>query len=134
MSPDLVLLDYHMPDWDGMHTTEEIRKINKNVPIIILTVDERQEIADSFLEAGATDFALKPIRAPDLISRISIHIKMTKLSREKNSTTFVEKGINNATLLSSQLPATYQPHGLLEVGASKAFSCLALVIGIFFDR
>jgi len=100
MSPDLVLLDYHMPDWDGMHTTEEIRKINKNVPIIILTVDERQEIADSFLEAGATDFALKPIRAPDLISRIRIHIKMTKLSREKNSTTFVEKGINNATLLS----------------------------------
>lgn len=97
--PDLVLLDYHMPDWDGMYTVKEIRKINKKVPIIVLTVDERQEIADSFLNAGATDFALKPIRAPDLISRIRIHIKMAKLSSEKNST-FVEKGISNTTLLS----------------------------------
>src|SRR5690625_7306692 len=102
MSPDLVLLDYHMPDWDGMHTTEEIRKISKSVPIIILTVDERQEIADSFLEAGATDFALKPIRAPDLISRIRIHIKMTKLSRENNSTTLVEKRIKKDTKLSNK--------------------------------
>ncbi|MBM7600576.1 response regulator of citrate/malate metabolism [Virgibacillus halotolerans] len=99
LAPDLILLDYHMPDWDGIQTTKKIRRLNENVPIIILTVDERQEIANSFLHAGATDFALKPIKAPDLISRIRINLKMGKLTENKNSA-YVDKGINHKTLLS----------------------------------
>ncbi|MFC4557479.1 PleD family two-component system response regulator [Virgibacillus kekensis] len=97
--PDLVLLDYHMPDWDGIRATRELRKIDKRVPIIILTVDERQDVADTFLNAGATDFALKPIKAPDLISRIKINLKIVKLSGN-NSSAFVEKGISQTTLQS----------------------------------
>src|SRR5699024_8177911 len=76
--PDLIVLDYHMPDWDGLKTTKELRKRNNRAPIIILTVDGRQEIADVFLRAGANDFALKPIKAPDLISRIRINLKIAK--------------------------------------------------------
>lgn len=98
MTPDLVLLDYHMPDWDGIKTTKELRLINEKIPIIILTVDERQEIANAFLQAGATDFALKPIKAPDLISRIRLNLKIGKLTEDKNSA-FVVKGINDATLM-----------------------------------
>ncbi|WP_099159918.1 response regulator [Virgibacillus ndiopensis] len=97
--PDLVLLDYHMPNWDGLKTTKEIRYYNQRVPIIILTVDERQEIANSFLNAGATDFALKPFKAPDLLSRIRINLKISRLTDDKNSV-FVDKGINQATLMS----------------------------------
>lgn len=99
LTPDIVLVDYHMPDWDGVKTTKELRKLNASVPIIILTVDERQEIADMFLDAGATDFALKPIKAPDLISRIRINLKIGKLTEDKNGV-FVEKGINQNTLSS----------------------------------
>ncbi|MFZ3579313.1 response regulator [Virgibacillus sp. DJP39] len=99
LTPDIVLVDYHMPNWDGVKTTKELRILNKTVPIIILTVDERQEVADMFLEAGATDFALKPIKAPDLISRIRINLKIGKLTEDKNDV-FVEKGINQNTLLS----------------------------------
>ncbi|WP_284141078.1 MULTISPECIES: response regulator [unclassified Virgibacillus] len=98
-TPDVVLVDYHMPDWDGIRTTKEIRKLNSVVPIIILTVDERQDIANAFLAAGATDFALKPIKAPDLISRIRINLKVGKLTKPQESA-FVEKGINEATLRS----------------------------------
>ncbi|WP_077328000.1 response regulator [Virgibacillus siamensis] len=97
MHPDLMLLDYHMPDWDGIKTTKELRSISEKTPIIILTVDERQEIADAFLQAGATDFALKPIKAPDLISRIRINLKIAKLMAGKENV-FVEKGIRQATL------------------------------------
>src|SRR5690554_5956799 len=99
MKPDLVLLDYHMPDWDGIKTTKELRKYNQNVPIIILTVEESQDIADTFLNAGATDFALKPFKAPDLICRIRLNLKIGKLTKDKSSV-FVDKGINNATLMS----------------------------------
>ncbi|WP_229683057.1 response regulator [Virgibacillus oceani] len=99
MAPDLVLLDYHMPNWDGLKTTKEIRLYNQRIPIIILTVDERQEIANRFLNAGATDFALKPIKAPDLLSRIRINLKISKLTEDRNSV-YVDKGINQATLMS----------------------------------
>lgn len=99
INPDLVLLDYHLPNGDGINTTKMIRNDNQQIPIIILTVDERQEIADSFMAAGATDFALKPIKAPDLISRIRLNIKLSKLT-EKQDNAVVDKGIKQDTLMS----------------------------------
>ncbi|WP_096273143.1 response regulator [Paucisalibacillus globulus] len=99
MEPDLILMDYHLPNGDGITTTKEIRKFNVHVPIIVLTVDERQEVADTFMKAGATDFALKPIKAPDLISRIRLNLKVSKLT-EDHISAFVDKGIKQDTLMS----------------------------------
>lgn len=90
--PDLVLVDYHMPDMDGIQIVRELRKINKFIPIIVLTVEERQEVADEFIKNGANDFALKPIKAVDLISRIMVHIKRNKQYEE------TKKGISGDTL------------------------------------
>ncbi|RRN69542.1 response regulator [Peribacillus simplex] len=102
---DVVLVDYHMPEMDGIKTVGELRTLNADVPILVLTVDERQEIADRFLEAGATDFALKPVKAPDLISRIQLHARLAKLTQsatqQKSSEkkdVFVTKGISKRTL------------------------------------
>lgn len=99
--PELVIVDYHMPDWDGMNTVKKIRSINKAVSILVLTVDERQEISDKFIEVGATDFAIKPIKAPDLISRIKVNLKIYEINKksiEDRANVFVDKGISPATL------------------------------------
>ncbi|MFC4767771.1 response regulator [Effusibacillus consociatus] len=105
MGADVVLVDYHMPEMDGLLTVRELRKRNDEVPILVLTVDERQEIADRFLDEGATDFALKPVKAPDLISRIQLHIRLIQLtrssqgdSRTEQEEVFVTKGISKITL------------------------------------
>ena len=76
LEPDLILIDYHMPGLDGLSTVRQIRSQNRGVPIIVLTVDERQEIADQFLAAGANDFANKPIKVADLATRIRVHISI----------------------------------------------------------
>ena len=44
------------------------------VPVMVLTVDERLSLAKRFTEAGANDFAVKPIKAADFISRIRLHL------------------------------------------------------------
>lgn len=96
--PDLVLIDYHMPNQDGLTTVKQIRQQDKQMPIIVLTVDESQEIADKFLDAGANDFATKPIKVPDLAARINIHIQLLQRQREAQASAMVTKGINEATL------------------------------------
>ncbi len=80
---DLVLIDYHMPVLNGLEGVKMLRSISETVPVIVLTVDEKQEVADAFMEAGASDFALKPIKAPDLVSRILVHLKFAELNQGK---------------------------------------------------
>ncbi|MDA8337038.1 MAG: response regulator [Peptococcaceae bacterium] len=94
--PDLVVVDYHMPVMDGLATVRRIREHDPLVPLVVLTVDERQEIADTLMDAGATDFALKPVRAPDLIARLNVNLRITELQR-KSPDAYTTKGISEVT-------------------------------------
>lgn len=99
--PNLVIVDYHMPGFDGLTTVKRIRQQDEAASILVLTVDERQEIAEKFMIAGATDFAVKPIRSPDLISRIKINLRINDIQRkhiDEMQQVFVDKGISAATL------------------------------------
>jgi len=101
---DIILVDYHMPEIDGLETVRLIRELDQHIPILVLTVDERQEIADRFLDAGATDFALKPVKAPDLIARVQLHLRLLDMTKAVQATpkmqyeVFVTKGISKSTL------------------------------------
>lgn len=96
---NLILVDYHMPKVDGIETVKMLRNINKSVPIIVLTIEEKAEIADKFIKAGADDFALKPIKALDLIWRIKAHLKMNQiLNATENTDIEFRKGISPETL------------------------------------
>ena len=103
--PDLVLIDYHLPQINGVKGVQMIRELDQEVPIIVFTIDESQEVANQFLEAGASDFALKPIKAPDIISRIRLHIRLMDSNRQLKKNAQSEersaapvKGIGVATL------------------------------------
>ena len=80
-SPDIILIDYHMPHINGVEGVKMFRRQDPDIPIIVFTIDEDQGVADKFLEAGASDFATKPIKAPDIISRIRVHIRLMESKR-----------------------------------------------------
>jgi DNA-binding LytR/AlgR family response regulator len=63
VTPDVVLLDLHMPEMDGFSVAEVVR--GKNVPVIIY-VTAFQEHALRAFETGAVDYLLKPVRAERL--------------------------------------------------------------------
>ena len=101
--PDIVVVDYHLPSVNGIEGVRRIRQLSNDVPIIVFTIDEDQEVANRFLEVGASDFALKPIKAPDLISRINLHIRLLDKEEKKENKILLEnaqtvKGISNSTL------------------------------------
>ena len=98
---DLVLIDYHLLQINGVKGVRMIRQIDSDVPIIVFTIEESQQVADEFLEAGANDFAIKPIKVPDIISRIRLHLSIIENRRqleEAASYTQSPKGIGKRTL------------------------------------
>ena len=101
---NIIIIDYHMPYINGIMGVKLIRQIDENVPIIALTIEGMENIAEEFFLAGANDFAIKPIKVLDLYSRVKVHMSKqnTLLSKKENikNEEFREyqKGINNNTI------------------------------------
>lgn len=101
---DIIIIDYHMPYINGIMGVKLIRQIDENVPIVALTIEGMENIAEEFFLAGADDFAIKPIKVLDLYSRVKVHMSKqnTLLSKKENikNEEFREyqKGINNNTI------------------------------------
>ncbi len=67
--PDLILLDLGLPDLDGVEVIRRLREWSP-VPIIVLSVREREEDKVAALDAGADDYLSKPFGVPELLARI----------------------------------------------------------------
>jgi two-component system KDP operon response regulator KdpE len=69
LRPDIILLDLGLPDMDGVDVIERIREWSK-VPIIVLSVREREDDKVKALNAGADDYLTKPFGVGELLARI----------------------------------------------------------------
>ncbi len=92
---DIILIDYNMPYINGAVGVKLIRALDKEVSIIALTVEGEEVVAESFFEAGANDFAIKPIKMLDLFSRVNVHLNNKKRLKDEES---LPKGIDKNTL------------------------------------
>ena len=67
--PDIVILDLGLPDFDG---SEVIRRLRgwSHVPVIVLSVRDRQDDKVGALDAGADDYVTKPFDMDELLARM----------------------------------------------------------------
>lgn len=70
--PDLILLDLMMPHVDGFAILDAVRSEpdGASLPVIVLTADESKETKLRVLNAGATDFMLKPFDLTEALLRV----------------------------------------------------------------
>lgn len=92
---NLILVDYHLPQVDGVQAVRRIREMGIGVPIIVLTIEEQPAVLERFLQAGADDYSIKPIKMLDLVSRINTHLRYQQQSA---ANTGRDRGINQVTL------------------------------------
>ena len=69
LSPDLVLLDIHLPDMNGLEILKKVRS-HSFLPMIVMSGFERDRDRVVALEAGADDFMSKPFSPDELVARV----------------------------------------------------------------
>lgn len=78
---DLIILDYLLGDTTGLQALAEIREINPDIPVIIISGYPSPTAIAGFKSLGIEDFIVKPIRAKDLLSRIGKVFDMMERKR-----------------------------------------------------
>ncbi|GLS25811.1 HD domain-containing phosphohydrolase [Marinibactrum halimedae] len=69
---DLILLDLHMPVWDGYDVMAQLQKEHRDdyIPVVVLTADEDAGVHLKCLSMGAQDFVSKPCQPEQLVPRV----------------------------------------------------------------
>ena len=68
--PDIVLLDLAMPKMDGLSALREIKKMDENVKVILLTASGNLRTINECIQAGAVTCIFKPFKIEDLSNAI----------------------------------------------------------------
>jgi len=80
-TPDLILMDLHMPGMDGFEIVRRIKENEKasKIPIIFLTADNDRQTEVQCFKEGAADFITKPFEVDIMIQRIGRIVELHKL-------------------------------------------------------
>ncbi len=128
-SPDLILLDYNLPDMSGLDVCTRLRNhaMSADKPILFITgKDDYQSIEQAF-QAGATDFCRKPLNWTILIYRIQYLLRAHEINLSLLSS---EASLNKAQKIAKIANWNYNPaekdfkwsdtiNDLLEIGPTQ---------------
>jgi two-component system, OmpR family, KDP operon response regulator KdpE len=76
--PDIIILDLGLPDMDGVELTRKLREWT-NIPIIVVSVREREEEKIQALDAGVDDYLTKPFGIGELMARLRVALRKSFL-------------------------------------------------------
>lgn len=123
LKPDLLLVDYNLPDMDGIKLTAEIRKRHSSIvlPILLITSISDDELLLKAFDAGANDFLVKPIKYIEFNARLQTHVAL------KTSMRLAMDGLYNTKLLKEIIPQ-HLLYELKENGiVNKYHKCVSIL-------
>lgn len=107
--PDLILLDISMPDVDGFEVCKMLKENPEtaNIPVVFLTAsDDKGSILKGF-KYGAVDYLTKPFNKLELLSRVSVHLKLQLTLKQ------IEYSENNYKLLFNNMTNGFAFHRIM---------------------
>src|SRR6266850_8257151 len=85
--PDVVVLDLGLPDLDGVTVLKRLREWS-NVPVVVLSVRDREEDKIAALDNGADDYVTKPFSAGELLARLRVAQRHSQPSQDMTAFRF----------------------------------------------
>lgn len=123
--PDLIILDLLMPKMDGWTTCRRIREVS-NVPVIMLTAQDRPQDIIRGLDEGADEYVTKPFEMPVLLARMRAVLRRVALA--PSSTQKDEVAYSDDYLSFNPVDRRVMVNGELTKLTPTEYNLLALLI------
>ena len=81
--PHLIITDLSMPSIDGIQLTRHVRAISQ-VPIVVLSVRDKEQQKVEALDAGADDYVTKPFGMNELLARVRANLRRVPIDSESD--------------------------------------------------
>lgn len=85
---DVVFLDESMPGLTGLETLSRIKQINRNIPIVMITKNEEENLMDEAIGSQIDDYLIKPVRPQQIILTLKKIIENKRLVSEKTTSRY----------------------------------------------
>ena len=88
---DVVLLDETMPGITGLQTLQQIKEINSNLPIVLITKNEAENLMDEAIGSQISDYLIKPVNPNQVLLSLKKIIDNKRLVAEKTTTAYQQE-------------------------------------------
>ena len=113
---DMIISDIMMPGMDGIEMVESVRRINRTIPILLMTAREDFASKRRGFRAGIDDYMVKPIDVEELILRVEALLRRARIEAEKRLTigsTVLDAEEISAYVDGKEIPMTVREFSIL---------------------
>jgi CheY-like chemotaxis protein len=100
-SYDLIFLDEHMPGLSGIETLRLIREVRTDIPVVMITKSEEEEIMESAIGSEIADYLIKPVKPNQVLLTIKKILDQRRLITEKTTTEYRQDFTKISGMISS---------------------------------
>jgi two-component system response regulator HydG len=112
---DIILLDYRLPDGDGLGLLQYSRQVNPDIPVIIMTSLNDIRLAIRVMKSGAFDYITKPVNQEELL--MVLQDALIRSSSLESSQQLLPKSEKESTFVEGKSPAAQKMYQYLNIVA-----------------
>src|SRR6188768_3938618 len=98
---DVVLMDESMPGITGLQTLQQIKEVNSNLPVVLITKNEAENLMDEAIGSQISDYLIKPVNPNQVWLSLKKIIDNRRLVAEKTTTSYQQQFRNLFMALNS---------------------------------